>query len=82
MPAFTGLAALAASLAVALSPGIAVAVDQTPKNGCGSSVTYSGQLTSPAFTSSSPSTRAQVTFQGWFEGESVDPSDGDLATVL
>ena len=73
-------ATLAASLGVALIPVTALAVNQTPKNGCNSTASYSGQLTSPAF--SSPPASGEVTFDGWFEGESVSPSSFDRATVL
>jgi hypothetical protein len=52
---------------------------QTPKNGCESQVAYSGALTSPAFdTGASP---GSITFNGWFEIESIDPFGHDLITV-
>ena len=78
--AATVAATLAASFAVALNPVTAAAVDQQPKNGCTSTSPYAGQLTSPMF--SSPPASGEVTFEGWFEGESVSPSSFDRATVL
>jgi hypothetical protein len=79
-----GAATLAASVAVALSPATAVAVDQTPKNGCTSPTSYSGALTSPVF--DTPSEVAQqpppaVRLQGWLEAEGVNPSGFDQATI-
>jgi hypothetical protein len=50
----------------------AFAVDQTPKNGCFSRDVYQGSLTSPPF--STGSAGAQVSFFGWFEIESIDPT--------
>ena len=69
--------ALAAVLTAAT---LAYAVDQTPKNGCTSPQEYTGSITSPSFTSSlSPADEfgAMITFQGWFEVESVAPTGFD-----
>jgi len=79
-----GAATLAASLAVALSPATAAAVDQSPKNGCTSPQDYRGALTSPSFNSPSPVAQGaspQVRFKGWFEAESVAPGNHDEATM-
>ena len=47
-------------------------VVQTPKDGCSSPQPYSGSLTSPPF--NPPSNDFEVSFQGWFEVESVAPT--------
>src|ERR671914_497702 len=70
-------AGLVAGVSVALTASPAVAVDQTAKNGCNSPESYSGTLTSPAFTTASG--ESIVRFQAWFEGESVNPLSHDLA---
>jgi hypothetical protein len=54
-------------------------VSQTPKNGCTSPEPYTGSLTSPQFPPSE--VQGTVTFQGWFEVESVNPDGHDLAVV-
>src|SRR5262245_20028621 len=73
-----GLTAVAA-LAAALAAPTSAQVLQAPKNGCSSAQPYSGSLTSPPF--SPPSNADSVTFQGWFEVESVNPAAHDQ-TVL
>jgi hypothetical protein len=52
---------------------------QFPKNGCMSDVDYSGSLTSPAYTPSSPdvNTAPTISLQGWFEVESPNPTFRD-----
>jgi hypothetical protein len=70
---------VAVGLVVALTPGIAVAIDQTAKNGCSSPEIYSGALTFPPF--DTPGGESIVRFQGWFEAESVSPESHDLAVA-
>ncbi len=74
--ALVALTCLAAVLAAAT---FAHAAQQLPKNGCSSDVAYTGSLTSPDFTptSSGPNDGPNVTLQGWFEIESIDPIGHD-----
>jgi hypothetical protein len=69
---------LVASLVVALAPGIAVAVDQSTKNGCTSPQAYSGAITSPPFTTGSI---PALSFQAWFEIEGVAPTSFDVTAL-
>jgi hypothetical protein len=55
-------------------------VTQNSKNGCTSTIPYSGVLTSPTF-SLAGATSAGVQFQAWWEIESVDADRFDLMTV-
>jgi hypothetical protein len=57
----------------------AFAVDQGLKHGCESPEAYAGGLTSPTFTTGTDP--SSVSFQGWFEVESVDPINHDQAKV-
>src|SRR5215218_9422707 len=70
-PAILGLTAVVLISAALVGTTFAQAVVQEPKNGCTSPQPYSGSLTSPSF--SPPSNAEMVTFQGWFEVESVNP---------
>ena len=72
-------ATLAASLAVALNPVTAAAVDQSSKNGCTSPQSYSGALTSPPF--NTPSSSPTISFRAWFEIEGVAPTGFDVTTL-
>lgn len=72
------LCALTCLAAVLTTATLAQAVDQFPKNGCTSPQVYSGSITSPPFT---PALEAAVTFDGWFEIESVAPGSFDNVNV-
>ena len=69
------LCAITCLAAVLTAATLAQAVDQTAKNGCTSPLSYEASLTSPSFNSSSGS--PVVTFQGWFEVESIAPGAFD-----
>ena len=73
------LCALTCLAAVLTAATLAQAVDQTAKNGCTSPVAYEASLTSPTFTAGIGS--PVVTFQGWFEVESVAPGGFDTINV-
>src|SRR5688572_5565280 len=75
----------AATCAAAVLTGVttAQAVDQFPKNGCTSPQPYSGTMTTAPFNPQrdSGTLGADVTFNGWFEIESVSPGSFDTITV-
>lgn len=56
----------------------ALAVDQTPKNGCASPVSYEAALTSPGV---SVGENPSLEFQGFFEIESINPAGFDQLVV-
>ena len=73
--------ALTCLVAVLTATTFAQAVDQTSKNGCTSPQPYSGSLTSPTFTAAGDvEFGAAVTFNAWFEIESVAPGAFDRMT--
>jgi hypothetical protein len=72
-------AGLGAGVLLALTASGAWAIDQTAKNGCASPESYSGALVSPTF--DTPGGESIVTFEGWFESESVNPNSHDLAVA-
>jgi hypothetical protein len=77
------LCVLTCGAAVLTGATTAGAVEQFPKNGCSSPQAYSGSITTPPFTPSRDSSilGSDVSFQGWFEIESVAPGSFDTITV-
>ena len=76
------LCAMTCLAAILVAATFAEAVDQTAKQGCTSRDTYVGSITSPSFTPTSPDVAPPaMTFQGWFEVESVAPNGHDETYV-
>jgi hypothetical protein len=74
-----GLLCAFACGAAALTGATTAGAQQFPKNGCNSPQEYTGSLTSPAFNSAASGVTT-VSFQGWFEIESVAPGSFDTMT--
>jgi hypothetical protein len=76
------LGALTCLVAVLTAATFAQAIEQTAKNGCSSPQAYSGSITTPPFTPLGTGGQgANVSFEGWFEIESINPFGSGIDTI-